>query len=204
MMRDFNFQSIYQLENERVQLLPMQMKHLEHLVELSEDPAIWTYFLEKGNGRKNLTAYFKNALQNRALGKEYPFVVFDKLQQKYTGTTRFYEFSKELQTIKLGHTWYGKDFRGTGLNKHCKFLLFQFAFEQLGVERIGFGAYKDNVVSVAALKSVGCQAEGVLRNIFPALDGSGRADGIVMSILKDEWFSSVKQQLGTILHQVEK
>ncbi|MEM6698044.1 MAG: GNAT family protein [Bacteroidota bacterium] len=202
-MLDFNFQKTYSLENNRVRLLPLQMEHLEHLVEPSKDAAIWVYFLEKGNGRKNLTAYFKNALQNRALGKEYPFVVFDKLQQQYAGTTRFYEFSKELKTIKLGHTWYGKNFRGTGLNKHCKYLLFQFAFEQIGVERIGFGAYKDNVVSVAAMKSVGCQVEGILRNIFPALDGNGRADGIVMSVLKDEWSNQVKQQLAAKIESYE-
>lgn len=202
-MLDFDCQKTYLLESGRVRLLPMEMEHLEYLVESSEDMEIWTYFLEKGNGREKLKVYFENALRNKASGKEYPFIVFDKLLQKYAGTTRFYQFSNELKTIKLGHTWYGKNFRGTGLNKYCKYLLFEFAFERIGVERIGFGAYKDNIVSVAAMKSVGCQEEGILRNIFPALDGKGRADGIVMSILKEEWFGEVKQQLKTKIEHYE-
>ena len=202
-MINFSFHKEIILENDRVRLSPMQLEHVEDLLEISKEKEIWTYFLEKGNGRENLTAYIKNTLQNRQLQKEYPFIIYDKLQKQYTGTTRFYEFSKGLKIIKLGHTWYGKDFQGTGLNKHCKYLLFQFAFEQIGVERIGFGAYRDNVISVAAMKSVGCQVEGILRNIFPALDGNGRADGIVMSILKDEWLNQVKQQLKTKINNYE-
>ncbi len=109
--------------------------------------------------------------------------------------TRFYDYSSELKTIKLGHTWYGKDFRGSGINKHRKYLLFQFAFEELEVERIGFGAYALNAVSIAAMKSVGCQQEGILRNFFPAIEGEGRTDCVLYSILKEEWFGGEKVKL---------
>jgi RimJ/RimL family protein N-acetyltransferase len=44
----------------------------------------------------------------------------------------FYDINLEFKTLLLGFTWYGKQFRGTGLNKHCKYLLLQFAFETLG------------------------------------------------------------------------
>jgi RimJ/RimL family protein N-acetyltransferase len=50
---------------------------------------------------------------------------------KYAGSTRFYDINLEFKTLLLGFTWYGKQFRGTGLNKHCKYLLLQFAFELL-------------------------------------------------------------------------
>jgi RimJ/RimL family protein N-acetyltransferase len=122
-------------------------------------------------------------------------VVFDKIKKQYTGTTRFYDYSSELKTIKLGHTWYGKDFCGTGLNKRCKHLLFQFAFEILELERVGFGAHSENKISIAAMKSVGCKEEGLLRNFIPSLNGKGRADIILLSILKDEWFEKVKTEL---------
>ncbi|MEM6685236.1 MAG: GNAT family protein [Bacteroidota bacterium] len=190
-----DFSKDYILENEQIRLEPLQVSHISELVEASEDPFIWVYFFEKGNGLENLTNYIANAIHQRKLGKEYPFVVYDKVNNKHVGTTRFYEYSDEIQTIKLGHTWYGKSARGTGINKHCKYLLFQFAFETLHVERIGFGAYADNVVSIAALHSVGCKTEGFLRNMFPAIDGNGRTDAILLSILRAEWFTSVQQEL---------
>lgn len=197
----FDFNKTYVLEDERVRLTPLKSENINDLLAISEETDLWTYFLEKGNGLENLTQYIKEAINNRNDNKEYPFVVFDKLQQKYAGTTRLYAFSDDFKTVKLGHTWYGKDFQGTGLNKHCKYLLFQFIFEQFGMERIGFGAYKDNIISVAAMKSVGCKEEGILRNIFPALDGKGRADGIILSILKEEWFNEAKPKLAAKIYR---
>jgi len=194
-MLKFNFSKEYILEDDFVKLSPLESKHIGYLSEISNEPFIWTYFLEKGNGIKNLTKYIHATIANRKSKKEYPFVVFDKIKKQYAGTTRFYQFLADLNAIKLGHTWYGKEFRATGLNKHCKYLLFEFAFEKIKVDRIGFGAYLDNTISIAAMKSVGCKEEGVLRAIFPAINGEGRADGILMSILKNEWNDNVKSDL---------
>lgn len=181
--------------------MPLQKEHVEGLMPLARDPNIWTYFLEKGCNIQQLTNYIQNALNSRAAKKEYPFVVFDKRNNKIAGTTRFYEFNQEIKTIKLGHTWYGTEFQGTGINKHCKYLLFEFAFEKLGVERIGFGSYITNLRSIAAMESVGCKKEGILRNMFPAIVGEGRTDAILLSILKNEWESEVKTILFSKLCQ---
>ncbi len=187
-----NWSENYVLEDNFVRLSPLASMHIKPLHDLTLDPEIWTYFLEKGQGGQEYETYINNALTQKKLKKEYPFVVFDKTKKQYAGMTRFYDYSSELQTIKLGHTWYGKAFRGTGINKHCKYLLFEFAFEKLAVERIGFGAYATNTISLAAMKSVGCQQEGVLRNLFPALDGNGRTDCALFSILRKEWLDTAK------------
>jgi hypothetical protein len=42
-----------------------------------------------------------------------------------------FDINLEFKTLLLGFTWYGKQFRGTGLNKHCKYLLLQFALKLL-------------------------------------------------------------------------
>jgi RimJ/RimL family protein N-acetyltransferase len=96
--------------------------------------------------------------------------------------------------LQLGYTWYGKAFWGTGLNKHCKYLLLQFAFEQLGVLRVEFRADNNNARSKAAMQSIGCKVEGILRS--HAVTSTGvRRDSVVLSILKDEWTNGVKQNL---------
>ncbi len=197
----FDFSFDYVLEDQRVMLTPLTEAHLPSLLEISGEDYIWQFFFERGDQTDSLGIYIQNALDQRRSGLEYPFVVFDKAKRRFAGSTRLYEYNPLLQTIKIGHTWYGKAFRGTGLNKHCKYLLFQFAFEQLEVERIGFGVYSSNEVSLRALESVGCKKEGVLRAMFPSFEGKGRADAVLLSILKREWEEVVKKELGEKLQK---
>ena len=115
--------------------------------------------------------------------------------------TRLYEWSETLKTIKLGHTWYGTKFQGTGINKHCKYLLFEFIFEHLAVARVGFGVHAENLRSLGALKSVGVTKEGVLRDYLPGLSGEGRSDLILLSLLREEWLENGKTELRLLLNE---
>ena len=191
----FDLSKDYVLENDCVLLRPLQASDCEHLRYFSQNqPEIWTYSLQKAAGEDNLKMYLEFAVKARERGTEYPFIVFDKRQQAYAGSTRFYDIQLQHQTLQLGFTWYGKEFQGTGLNKHCKFLLLQFAFEAIGMERVEFRADINNKRSIAAMKSIGCVEEGVLRSHANKVEG-GRRDSIILSILKDEWFNTVKQNL---------
>ncbi|MBW0165771.1 MAG: GNAT family N-acetyltransferase [Sediminibacterium sp. Gen4] len=191
----FDLSKDYVLENDCVLLRPLQASDCEHLRYFSQNqPEIWTYSLQKAAGEDNLKMYLEFAVKARERGTEYPFIVFDKKQQAYAGSTRFYDIQLQHQTLQLGFTWYGKEFQGTGLNKHCKFLLLQFAFEAIGMERVEFRADINNKRSIAAMKSIGCVEEGVLRSHANKVEG-GRRDSIILSILKDEWFNTVKQNL---------
>ncbi len=190
-----DFSNDYVLENDVVRLTPLHLEHVEELYKLSNDPNIWTYLIEKGKDKNELFTYISEAVSNRKNKKEYPFVIYDKIKNAYAGTTRFYDYSEVLKVIKLGHTWYGKDFRGTHVNKNCKYLLLVFAFEELQVERVGFGVHKENEISIAAMKSIGCKQEGILRNFIPSLDGKGRTDIMLLSIIKSEWKTIVKSEL---------
>lgn len=192
---DFNFSKDYILENERVLLRPLQLSDFQNLVGFSvNEPGLWQYSLQNAAGVDGLMAYLNAATKARSQQREYPFVVFDKAAQHYAGCTRFYDIQLVNKTMQLGYTWYGKDFQGTGLNKNCKFLLLQFAFESAGAERVEFRADSDNVKSIAAMKSIGCKVEGVLRSNLVRTDGS-RRDSVVLSILKYEWFEEVKRML---------
>jgi len=184
------------LEDETVLLRPLQQSDVENLLEISvNEPETWEYSLVRANGKENLVHYIQIALDARENKTEFPFVVFDKKSGKYAGSTRFYDINLPFKTLQLGDTWYGKQFRGTGLNKHCKFLLLQFAFETLGMERVEFRADNNNQRSIAAMKSIGCKVEGVMRRNMPTLDSEVRRDSIVLSILRNEWFDEVRGNL---------
>jgi len=98
------------------------------------------------------------------------------------------------KALTIGYTWLGKNYQGTGLNKNCKFLLLSYAFETLGFERVEFRADNDNKKSIAAMQSIGCTIEGVLRSDGYKQNGLPR-NSIVLSILKTEWLGSTKQKL---------
>ncbi|GAB5400013.1 MAG: GNAT family protein [Aureisphaera sp.] len=191
---NFDVSRTFTLENDRVLLRPLEKGDIDHLLPFSiYEPELWTYSLISGAGEENFRDYMDVAFEKKNIGDSYPFIVFDKNVQRYAGSTRFYDIQPYHKTLQLGYTWYGKDFQGTGLNKHCKYLLLEFAFEVINVERVEFRADANNARSIAAMKSIGCTPEGILRNNCTAPEG--RRSSIVLSILKEEWFLGAKQQL---------
>ena len=191
----FDFSKDYFLENEFVHLRPLTTTDANVLSEVAKDTEIWRYLFERGTTKEQLVNYIAAAIELRNHQLAYPFAVIDKQKNKLAGTTRLYDLHENFKVTKLGHTWYGKEFRGTYLNKHTKFLLFQFIFDTLGLERVGFGVHSQNSRSINALISVGCNIEGKLESFMPAIDGKTRADIILLRLLKNEWQTTVKTNL---------
>jgi RimJ/RimL family protein N-acetyltransferase len=156
-----NFNDDIILENDLVMLRPLQeddLQHLQHFV--INEPEIWKYSLVQFVKNEDLKNYIFQAVENRKQEKEYPFIVFDKKKNKYAGCTRFYDIQLAYKYLQLGYTWYGKAFQGTYLNKNCKLLLLEFAFEKLEMERVEFRADNRNERSKLAMQSIGCVVEG--------------------------------------------
>src|SRR3569833_1600024 len=192
MPQKFDRNAEYILEDDRVLLRPLKESDIEFLLPYAlNEQDTWIYSHKSAKGEEGMRNYINTAITNRAAGKEYPFIVFDKKTQQYAGSTRFYDIQPDNDKLQLGYTWYGEPYRGTGLNKHCKFLILQLAFETLGMLRVEFRADARNERSIAAMKSIGCTVEGILRSNMWLEDG-GRRDSIVLSILKEEWENEVK------------
>ena len=197
-MVDFDYKKSWLLENEAVALHPLQTSHLSGLGDIANDPVIWNYLLEDGQTPEALEAYVRQALDERKNEVSYPFTVIDKATGKVAGTTRLYEINLTLGTLKVGHTWYGADFRGSGVNANVKYLLFEFAFESLHVARIGFGVHQENRRSMKALQKVGTSREGLLRSYLPNtvnVSDPRRYDIVLFSLLREEWEDGVQNSL---------
>jgi N-acetyltransferase len=194
-MTIFDATKEYILENDVVLLRPLAENDFEHLLPFAlNEPDLWKFSLVSPAGADGMKNYIAAAIEGRSKGLEYPFIVFDKRTQQYAGSTRFYDIQLQNLSMQLGYTWYGKAFQGTGLNKNCKLLLLQFAFEELGLERVEFRADNNNERSKAAMFSIGCVEEGVLRS-HVATYTNLRRNSIILSILKSEWEAGVKQRL---------
>ena len=190
-----NFNSNYILENEAVRLSPLQVNDYDHLLNFAtNEPEIWEYSLVQPNSQIKLKKYINDALLARKKKLEYAFIVYDKIAKQYAGSTRFYDIQVENKSLQLGYTWYGKQYRGTLLNKNCKYLLLAFAFDTLQVDRVEFRADNKNKRSISAMLSIGCVVEGVMRDHILKPNG-GRRDSIVLSILRHEWASKINSEL---------
>ena len=191
----FNTNQHYILEDDAVLLRPLQATDMAHLKCFAiNEPTLWQYSLVPASGVHGMATYIDAALAQRAKGLAYAFIVFDKKIQQYAGCTRFYDIQLANNMLQLGYTWYGAAYQGTGLNKHCKLLMLQFAFEQIGMHRVEFRADINNGRSIAAMKSIGGTTEGILRENCTKADGTYRTS-IVLSILKSEWQGGVKDRL---------
>ncbi len=194
-METFNFNKDYILENEVVQLRPLRADDLSHFLPFAlNEPDLWRYSGSTAAGEDNMRKYLNFALTCRKDENAYPFIVYDKRSNKYAGSTRFYELLPDQKATQLGYTWYGSEFQGTGLNKNCKLLLLEFAFDTLEFERVEFRADNSNERSKAAMKSIGCTVEGVMRKHRSTHMGY-RRDSIILSILKSEWDGGLKERL---------
>lgn len=184
------------LENERVRLTPLQTSDFPYLLPFAlNEPDLWRYSMINPAGREGMETYVQTAVLQREAQKEYPFIIYDKQAGAYAGSTRFYDIQPVMSATQLGYTWYGKAFQRTGLNRHCKKLMLEYAFEQWGMERVEFRADNKNERSINAMKAIGCTVEGVLRSTGPTADPAVRRDSIILSIIKADWLAGVKKNL---------
>ena len=197
--KPFDFREEIILENERVLLRPLMLSDRSLLAHyVNEEPDLWQYSLAAITNTKDLDKYIQAAIEARENKTSYAFIVFDKQLNDYVGCTRFYDMQIAFETTQIGYTWYSKKCWGTKLNENCKFLLLQFAFDQMDFERVEFRADNTNKRSIAAMQKIGCTVEGVLRNHLPMPNGK-RRDSIVLSIVKEDWNASLKQALAAKL-----
>jgi len=194
-MKSLPFDDEIILENDFVLLRPLVSNDLKHLLPFAtKEPTLWEYSNMQAGGKDKMYEYLIYALKKRAEKDSYAFLVFDKPKNKYAGSTRFYDYQEENNTVQLGFTWYGQEFQGTYVNKNCKNLILEYAFEYLQIERVEFRADNKNSRSIAAMKSIGCTVEGVLRSNCSAPNNK-RRDSIILSILKEEWEADKKALL---------
>lgn len=189
----------FELKDAVARLRPMRAGDHPVLLPFGlSEPGLFRYSPVRPIGAEDLTRYMALALEGRAQGTSYPFVVIDERTGEVAGSTRYYDIQPTNASLHIGYTWYASRFHGTGLNVHCKFLMLRHAFEVWDMVRVEFQADARNERSIAAMKRIGCTVEGVLRSHLPDPDG-GRRDSIVLSILRDEWPGRVKAGLEQLM-----
>jgi RimJ/RimL family protein N-acetyltransferase len=183
----FPFHRELVLENSFVLLRPMSKADIENLLAVATtDHNLLQFSPQPIYTKQLLKEYIDSALKNRSKRNRYPFTVFDKRWGVYAGSTSFLGISNADDRLEIGGTWYDSAFHRTGLNRNCKYLLLQYAFDALGAERVEFKTDERNLASRKAIEKIGGQFEGILRRHTLMHDGF-RRNTVCYSILKSEW-----------------
>ena len=184
---NFNIQQNIILENNRSLLRPLVAEDIEHLLPIAiKDKDLMDFSPSEIHRPELIQTYIDTALAAKANGIRYPFIIFDKHNNKYAGSTSFGNMSNKNSRLEIGWTWIVKDFQQTGLNRNNKFLMLSYAFGKLDCLRVELKTDTRNIQSRTAMKKIGATEEGILRSHTVMSDGY-RRDTIYYSILVNEW-----------------
>ena len=182
------------LEDERARLEPLTQKHFDALMAIAlSNSDIWKFTLANIVDEKSFTAYFNTALKEKENKTAYPFAMFDKKENRYVGCTRYGNIVFRDKRLEIGWTWIDPLLQGSGINKHNKYLMLQFAFETLNLNRVELKTAGTNLKSQRAMEKIGAVREGVLRK--HSINDLGVArDTVYYSFITDEW-PTVKENI---------
>jgi RimJ/RimL family protein N-acetyltransferase len=182
------------LQDERTLLRPLTTADYPHLLPIAlSDDKLLQYSPMAVYTEALLQQYIEAAITERQKQQRYTFIIFDKKASQYAGSTSFLNISNMDRRLEIGATWLGKPFQQTGLNRHNKWLMLQYAFEQSGFERVEFKTDERNTASRTAIEKIGGKLEGILRSHTVMYDGY-RRNTVYYSILRSEW-PAIKQSL---------
>lgn len=145
----FSIQTI--LENNKYQLIPLQHGDFESLYEVASDPKVWEQHPNKDRYKREVFEnFFKGAIESKGA-----FKIVEKETGEVLGSSRFYDFDEDKNSIFIGYTFYGTQSWGKGINPQIKKLMLDYIFQFVDIVYFHIG--KENYRSQIALERLGGQ-----------------------------------------------
>ncbi len=185
------------LEGRIVRLEPLDRHHLDDLVEVGMDPALWKWTQVLPETEAQLRDYLEQALRNAEAGTEVPFATILRATGRAIGSTRYLTIVPEHRRLEIGWTWLGRPYQRSGANREAKLLQLTHAFEVLGANRVEFKTDSRNEASRNALLGIGATFEGIFRS-HTIMPWGPLRDSAFYSVVASEW-PQVKAHLEALL-----
>jgi RimJ/RimL family protein N-acetyltransferase len=174
------------LEDDRVLLRRLSADDRDALRAIAFDEEIWRYFVFRIERDEDLERFIADAVNDTAAGRRVAFAVVDKVSGRLAGSMAFGNMVEAEKRLEIGWSWLGRPYRGTGVNAAAKRLMLQYAFDELGCERVEFKTDVLNRQARKGLLNIGAKEEGVLRS-YNFMPDNRRRDVVYYSILRQEW-----------------
>jgi RimJ/RimL family protein N-acetyltransferase len=172
------------LYGERIELRRHVRSNYRLYAEWYGDPEIW-----------HLTSWAPSPLNRSAVERLFEdrelsttddsFAIHLRGEVEPIGVISLMNMSKANESAELSVIVGYPDARHHGYGSEAIDRLLRYAFETLGLNRIGLSVFEFNVEAISAYEKLGFVAEGRFRHAIKRSDGFH--DAILMSILKTEW-----------------
>ncbi len=182
------------LDGQLVRLEPLTEEHARDLaVAAEEDRAAFGFTWVPRGGE--MEGYLQSQARRAESATFAPFAQIRLTDARAVGCTAYWE-PRTLPgragpyAVEVGFTWLGASAQRTGINVEAKYLLFEHAFERLGVSRVDLKTDARNHRSRQAIEGLGARFEGVLRNWSQSWvrgEEGGLRDSAMYSITDSEW-----------------
>jgi len=192
-------QEVLTLQGQRIRLEPLELRHVEELVQASATNRELYRWSPVPSGKVETTKYIETALQWQKVGTAVPFAIISADDDSVIGSTRFWNIEHwaspqghplhgrgTADVCEIGYTWLSNSAIRTGVNTEAKMLMLRHAFEVWQVLRVCFHTDSRNQRSRTALERIGANFEGILRAHRMAADFISR-DSVRYSIIASEW-----------------
>ncbi len=142
------------LENQQYQLVPLQQGDFEALYEVASDPEVWKQHPNRDRFRREVfQTFFQGALKSGGA-----FTIVEKTTGEILGSTRFYDYDEQSNSIFIGYTFYGTKSWGRKINPQIKKLMLDYIFQFVGT--VYFHVGKNNLRSRTAMERLGAENIG--------------------------------------------
>ncbi|MGB7527004.1 GNAT family N-acetyltransferase [Sphingobacterium cellulitidis] len=166
------------LENEKAILYPLQEKDFEALYTVASDPKIWEQHPNKDRWKKDVfKTFFDLAMQSKGA-----FKIVDKTTGNIIGSTRFYNYNEQENSIFVGYTFYAVAYWGKGINKLVKVTMLDYIFQF--VSKVYFHIGANNIRSQVAIERIGI--DKIAEEVVTYSDGTSRFN-FVYEISRVKW-----------------
>ncbi|WP_102692296.1 GNAT family N-acetyltransferase [Rummeliibacillus pycnus] len=185
------------LHNEKVILKPMEDSDIKGIYEVAVYPEIWWYLSITIASIEDTKNYVTTSLANKEKGVEFPFVIINPATNAIIGSTKYMDIDVKHKRLEIGFTWLTPAYWRTPVNTNCKYLLLQYCFEVLNLNRVQIKTDHENKQSQKAIERIGAQKEGILRNHMIRKDGTVR-NTVMYSVTSEDW-PMVKSKLEDLM-----
>lgn len=171
------------LENAHVRMEPLTEAHREGLRwAAGSEPDLFQYM------QADLTGAGFDGWMDWSLNRptEMVWTVVERATNLVAGSTRYLNMELTHKRVEIGYTWYSRRCWGGPVNPSCKFLLFHYGFETLGLNRIELKTDARNARSRQAIARLGAKQEGIFRRHMVVQGGHVR-DTVYFSLIAEEW-----------------
>lgn len=139
------------LQDDLIKLQPITPADFDALFAVASDPLIWEQHPTKDRYKKEVfQKFFDGAIEGNTA-----FLMIDKATGKIIGSTRYYDFKPENNSIAIGYTFLATAYWGGRYNKSSKKLLLDYAFQF--VDKVYFHIGSTNTRSQMATMRIGAE-----------------------------------------------